>query len=121
MSVLTFPFIFSSEIIAAFSPRHIIPYDDKTKIPVVLSDVKRKIYFDENFATKNVLSFCIRFSDVIIWLTSDVDFISDVPDINVIQSLMDMTSYWLSESREIIERMDLMYSILCATFLANST
>ena len=34
-------------------------YDDKTKIPVVLSDVKRKIYFDENFATKNVLSFCI--------------------------------------------------------------
>ena len=86
-------------------------YDDKTKIPVVLSDVKRKIYFDENFATKNVLSFCIRFSDVIIWLTSDVDFISDVPDINVIQSLMDMTSYWLSESREIIERMDLMYSI----------
>ena len=53
-------------------------YDDKTKIPVVLSDVKRKIYFDENFATKNVLSFCIRFSDVIIWLTSDVDFISDV-------------------------------------------
>ena len=65
-------------------------YDDKTKIPVVLSDVKRKIYFDENFATKNVLSFCIRFSDVIIWLTSDVDFISDVPDINVIQSLMDM-------------------------------
>ena len=80
-------------------------YDDKTKIPVVLSDVKRKIYFDENFATKNVLSFCIRFSDVIIWLTSDVDFISDVPDINVIQSLMDMTSYWLSESREIIERM----------------
>lgn len=40
-------------------------YDDKTKIPVVLSDVKRKIYFDENFATKNVLSFCIRFSDVI--------------------------------------------------------
>ena len=79
-------------------------YDDKTKIPVVLSDVKRKIYFDENFATKNVLSFCIRFSDVIIWLTSDVDFISDVPDINVIQSLMDMTSYWLSESREIIER-----------------
>lgn len=41
-------------------------YDDKTKIPVVLSDVKRKIYFDENFATKNVLSFCIRFSDVII-------------------------------------------------------
>lgn len=87
-------------------------YDDKTKIPVVLSDVKRKIYFDENFATKNVLSFCIRFSDVIIWLTSDVDFISDVPDINVIQSLMDMTSYWLSESREIIERMDLMYSIL---------
>ena len=72
-------------------------YDDKTKIPVVLSDVKRKIYFDENFATKNVLSFCIRFSDVIIWLTSDVDFISDVPDINVIQSLMDMTSYWLSE------------------------
>ena len=32
-------------------------YDDKTKIPVVLSDVKRKIYFDENFATKNVLSF----------------------------------------------------------------
>lgn len=87
-------------------------YDDKTKIPVVLSDVKRKIYFDENFATKNVLSFCIRFSDVIIWLTSDVDFISDVPDINVIQSLMDMTSYWLSESREIIERMDLMYSIV---------
>ena len=86
-------------------------YDDKTKIPVVLSDVRRKIYFDENFATKNVLSFCIRFSDVIIWLTSDVDFISDVPDINVIQSLMDMTSYWLSESREIIERMDLMYSI----------
>ena len=86
-------------------------YDDKTKIPVVLSDVKRKIYFDENFATKNVLSFCIRLSDVIIWLTSDVDFISDVPDINVIQSLMDMTSYWLSESREIIERMDLMYSI----------
>lgn len=51
-------------------------YDDKTKIPVVLSDVKRKIYFDENFATKNVLSFCIRFSDVIIWLTSDVDFIA---------------------------------------------
>lgn len=81
-------------------------YDDKTKIPVVLSDVKRKIYFDENFATKNVLSFCIRFSDVIIWLTSDVDFISDVPDINVIQSLMDMTSYWLSESREIIERIN---------------
>lgn len=64
-------------------------YDDKTKIPVVLSDVKRKIYFDENFATKNVLSFCIRFSDVIIWLTSDVDFISDVPDINVIQTILD--------------------------------
>lgn len=98
-------------------------YDDKTKIPVVLSDVKRKIYFDENFATKNVLSFCIRFSDVIIWLTSDVNFISDVPDVNVIQSLMDMTSYWLSESREIIEHMDLMYSIyhfsLC--FEKNST
>ena len=98
-------------------------YDDKTKIPVVLSDVKRKIYFDENFATKNVLSFCIRFSDVIIWLTSDVNFISDVPDANVIQSLMDMTSYWLSESREIIEHMDLMYSIyhfsLC--FEKNST
>ena len=85
-------------------------YDDKTKIPVVLSDVKRKIYFDENFATKNVLSFCIRFSDVIIWLTSDVDFISDVPDINVIQSLMDMTSYWLSESREIIERISILKS-----------
>lgn len=93
-------------------------YDDKTKIPVVLSDVKRKIYFDENFATKNVLSFCIRFSDVIIWLTSDVDFISDVPDINVIQSLMDMTSYWLSESREIIERMDLMYSMKKVMYLA---
>lgn len=25
--------------------------------------------------------------------------------------IYDMTSYWLSESREIIERMDLMYSI----------
>lgn len=95
-------------------------YDDKTKIPVVLSDVKRKIYFDENFATKNVLSFCIRFSDVIIWLTSDVDFISDVPDINVIQSLMDMTSYWLSESREIIERMDLMYSMVRRKVLQQS-
>lgn len=45
-------------------------YDDKAKIPVVLSDVKRKIYFDENFATKNVLSFCIRFSDVISILKS---------------------------------------------------
>ena len=83
-------------------------YDDKTKIPVVLSDVKRKIYFDENFATKNVLSFCIRFSDVIIWLTSDVNFISDVPDVNVIQSLMDTAFITFLYALRKIQRQEIM-------------
>lgn len=80
-------------------------YKDGRKTRVELRDRIRNIYEESECRNVKKSSICIRFSNCVIWITSDE--IKDELDVNIYMSIMDALSYWLAECKIIIENMNL--------------
>lgn len=80
-------------------------YEDGWKIRVESCDKIRNMYIESERGRTKKSSICIRFSNCVIWITSD-DIVEEL-DINLYMSIMDTLSYWLAECKIIVESMDL--------------
>lgn len=74
----------------------------KTKI--IALDNFRNIFIEDNLFNEIRKSLCVTYSNCIIWVTTD-NFEIEVE--NLSNSLLDLITYWLSECKEIIEKMKL--------------
>lgn len=79
-------------------------YVDGWKTKVESSDEIGNIYTEIRNLENKRATLCIRFSNCIIWITSD-DIVEKL-DINLYASIMDTLSFWLDECKTIIEKMD---------------
>ena len=66
---------------------------------VVLIDPKRNIYCSTSHKQLEIL---IKFKNINIWITSEEP--SSIEKLNVVNTILDVTSYWLSEVKDIIEK-----------------
>ncbi len=71
---------------------------------VVLCDRKRKIYVDYNCVNRQEISYYLEFESFNMWLVAKN--ISDVKKINICFSIVDLISYWLSESRMVLDQIN---------------
>ncbi|MDF2803483.1 MAG: hypothetical protein K0S61_3386 [Anaerocolumna sp.] len=78
-------------------------YVDGWKTKVESCDGIRNIYTEHNMMEIRKSTLCIRFSNCIIWITSD-EIVEEL-DINLYFSIMDTLSFWLAECKTIIEEM----------------
>lgn len=81
-------------------------YEDGWKTQVVLCDTIRNMYTESRMLETRKSSLCIRYSNCVIWITSEE--ISEMVDVNLNFSIMDTISYWLAECKDIIESMELI-------------
>lgn len=80
-------------------------YEDGWKTRVESCDKIRNMYTELNMIETKRSTICVRFSNCIIWITSD-EVVEEL-DINLYFSIMDTLSFWLAECKMIIENMDL--------------
>lgn len=80
-------------------------YKDGWKTKVELDDAIRNIYVEVNMLETKRSAICVKFSNCIIWITSD-EIVEEL-DINLYFSIIDTVSFWLAECKMIIEKMDL--------------
>lgn len=73
-------------------------YEDDWKTRVESCDKIRNIYTETEWGESKKSSICMRFSNCVIWITSD-EIVEEV-DINLYFSIMDTLSYWLAECKE---------------------
>ena len=81
-------------------------YEDGWETRVESCDKIRNMYIEPEREGTQKSSICIRFSNCVIWITSDE--IVEKLDINLYMSIMDTLSYWLAECKIIVESMDYM-------------
>ncbi|WP_278683263.1 hypothetical protein, partial [Paraclostridium bifermentans] len=84
----------------------IVPsYTDNNISRIVAFDKFRLIYKEYNIFPIKKIAICILFNNCIIWLTSN-EIISEM-DKNIYINIIDLISFWLNESRTIIEKIQL--------------
>lgn len=79
-------------------------YIDGNVTEVILNDPKRNVYFESTLFPKDNLALCIVFSNINLWFVTDSFTSNNQRDI--LYSLIDSISYWLSECKNIIELHD---------------
>lgn len=84
-------------------------YEDGWKTKVILCDEIRNMYTEECMMETKNSTLCIRYNNCVIWITSGE--IQETADVNLIYSIMDTISYWLAESKDIIEDMELLNTL----------
>lgn len=83
--------------------RHLIDhYDGQHLAQVVLSDPTRGIYIVEG-AGQKAPEMVVKFTWGNIWFTTDD--ITRIEQVNIVATLIDAISYWLAESRDIVNKM----------------
>ena len=71
---------------------------------VILNDGKRKIYADPNCIKRKKICYYIEFKSFKIWIVSNE--LSNVKELDLYHSLLDLISYWLSECRIVLDQID---------------
>lgn len=85
--------------------RHLIDhYDGQHLAQVVLSDPTRGIYIVEG-AGQKAPEMVVKFAWGNIWFTTDD--ITRIEQVNIVATLIDAISYWLAESRDIVNKMQI--------------
>lgn len=84
-------------------------YVDGWKTRVELSDKKRNIYREVSRMWEDRSTVAILYSNCVVWITSDK--IVEYSDVNLYMSIMDTISFWLSECKNIIEKMNFKYRV----------
>lgn len=74
-------------------------YDHDRYSEIILSDPKRKIYVEEGFRHRKRIACFVPDNIVSIWIVSDE--IHSLEEINILYSLVDCVSYWLSECKTV--------------------
>lgn len=82
-------------------------YFDGYKTEVICLDKTRNIYIEDRIFDSNYIAFCLFFDNCNIWITSEKP--EEYLGLNLCLSILDMISYWISECKDIIERMSLYY------------
>ena len=91
--------------------RHLInSYDGKHLIEVVLNDSERKIYCTEGSVNKPP-ELVVKFNKLNIWFTTDA--IENIDESNIYFSIIDSISYWLAETKTIIDDMAFLTNTIC--------
>lgn len=77
---------------------------------VVPSDIKRRIYREDERRNEKRIALAVCFENYVIWVTSGFIMTSD--EVNIYYSILDVITYWLAECRELINELYLPYNVV---------
>lgn len=86
-------------------------YVDGEKTEIVLGDKKRNIYYEDSLVSEKNIAFCVVYSNIKLWIVTDIEKLDNYKHINVLCSLLDAISYWMAECKSIIEEYVFLYDV----------